>query len=104
MPKDGAVTLSDVRGPMLGIVCQPCARRRRHAVATLIQEHGDAKLTELLVTLANCPKARPARHVRSLRRGVRGACGRAGLRPDLRAIPQVDPSDVILRLAVGEPR
>ena len=61
MPKDGAVPLSDVRGPMLGIVCQPCARRRRHAVARLIQEHGDAKLTELLVTLANCPKARSAR-------------------------------------------
>jgi hypothetical protein len=38
----------------------PCARRRRCAVARLIQEHGDAKLTELLVTLANCPKAKSA--------------------------------------------
>jgi hypothetical protein len=61
MPRDGALTLSDVRGPTLAIVCQPCARRRRYAVARLIQEHGDAKLTELLVTLANCPKARSAR-------------------------------------------
>ena len=30
-------------------------------MARLIQEHGDAKLTDLLVTLANCPKARSAR-------------------------------------------
>jgi hypothetical protein len=29
-------------------------------VARLVEEHGDAKLTELLVTLANCPKARSA--------------------------------------------
>jgi hypothetical protein len=61
MPRDGALTLSDVRGSTLAIVCQPCARGRRDAVARLIQEHGDAKLTELLVTLANCPKARSAR-------------------------------------------
>ena len=62
MPRDGALILSDVRGPTLAIVCQPCARRRRYALARLIQEHGgDAKLTELLVTLANCPKATSAR-------------------------------------------
>ena len=36
------------------------ARQRRYAVARLIEEHGDAKLTELLVTLAYCPKARSA--------------------------------------------
>jgi hypothetical protein len=29
-------------------------------VARLVEEHGDAKLTELLVTLTNCPKARSA--------------------------------------------
>ena len=58
MPRDGALTLSDVRGPTLAIVCGPCARRGRYAVARLLEEHGDAKLTELLVTLANCPKAR----------------------------------------------
>ena len=61
MPRDVAVTLSDVRGTTLGIVCQPCAGRRRYAVARLIEEYGDAKLTELLVTLANCPKANSAR-------------------------------------------
>jgi hypothetical protein len=58
MPRDGALTLSDVRSPTLAIVCEPCARRGRYAMATLLEEHGDAKLTELLVTLANCPKAR----------------------------------------------
>jgi hypothetical protein len=61
MPRDDALTLSDVRGPTLTIVCQPCAGRGRYAVARLIEEHGDAKLTELLVTLANCPKAKSAR-------------------------------------------
>ena len=49
MPRDGALTLSDVRSPTLMIVFEPCARRGR-----------DAKLTELLQTLANCPKARSA--------------------------------------------
>jgi len=29
-------------------------------VARLVEEHGDAKMTELIVTLANCPKARSA--------------------------------------------
>jgi hypothetical protein len=61
MPREGAMTLSNVRGPTLAIVCQPCARRGRYAVARRLEEHGDAKLTELLVTLANCPKARSAR-------------------------------------------
>ena len=60
MPRDGALTLSDVRGPTLAIVCAPCARRGRYAVARLLEEHGDAKLTDLLVTLADCPKARSA--------------------------------------------
>jgi hypothetical protein len=60
MARDGALTLSDLRSPTLSIVCEPCARRGRYAVARLLEEHGDAKLTELLVTLANCPKARSA--------------------------------------------
>jgi hypothetical protein len=60
MPPNGALTLSDVLSPTLSIVCEPCARRERYAVARLMDEHGDAKLTELLVTLANCPKARSA--------------------------------------------
>jgi hypothetical protein len=58
MPRDGALTLSDLRSPTLSIVCEPCARRGRYAVARLVEEHGDAKLTELIVTLADCQKGR----------------------------------------------
>jgi hypothetical protein len=58
MPRDGSMTLSDVRGPTLAIVCEPCGRRGHHRVESLLAEHGDAKLTDLLVTLADCPKAR----------------------------------------------
>jgi len=58
MPRDGSLTLADVRSPTLSIVCQPCGRRGRYDVARLIDEHGDAKLTDLLQTLADCPKAK----------------------------------------------
>jgi hypothetical protein len=58
MPRDGSLVLSDVRAPTLTIVCEPCGRRGQYNVERLMAEHGDAKLTELLVTLANCPKAR----------------------------------------------
>ena len=60
MPRDGAVTLSDVRNPTLSIVCQPCGRHETYNVARLLERHGDAKMTDLLQTLANCPKARSA--------------------------------------------
>jgi hypothetical protein len=43
----------------LAIVCEPCGRQGRYKVQRLIAAHGpDAKMTELLVTLANCEKAR----------------------------------------------
>jgi hypothetical protein len=60
MPRDGSLTLSDVRGPTLSVVCGPCGRRGHFNVAKLIEQHGaDAKLTDLLYALAdNCPKAR----------------------------------------------
>lgn len=58
MPRGGAVTLSDVREPGLVIVCEPCERRGRYKVERLMAEHGDAKLTDLLTILADCPKAR----------------------------------------------
>ena len=58
MPLDGSPILSDVRGPTLAIVCELCGRRGRYNVDRLMTEHGDAKLTDLLVTLADCPKAR----------------------------------------------
>ena len=60
MPRDGSITLSDVREPTLSIVCEPCSRRGRYSVAKLMEQHGDAKLTDLLQMLADCPKARSA--------------------------------------------
>jgi hypothetical protein len=57
MPRDGSLTLSDIREPTLTIACERCGRHARYNVARLIAAHG-AKLTELLVTLANCEKAR----------------------------------------------
>jgi hypothetical protein len=50
MPRDGARTPSDVLSPTLSIVCEPCNRHGRYSVARLVEEHGDAKLTELIVT------------------------------------------------------
>ena len=70
MPREGAVVLSDLRNPTLSIVCEPCGRRGTYNVARLMEQHGDAKLTDLLQTLANCPKrARPAATI-SARRGT----------------------------------
>jgi hypothetical protein len=59
VPRDGSLTLSDIREPTLVIACERCGRRGRYNVARLIAVHGpDARLTNLLVTLANCAKAR----------------------------------------------
>jgi hypothetical protein len=58
MPRDGALILSDVRAPKLSIVCEPCGRRGSYNVARLIEQHGDAKLTDLLEALVKCSKAR----------------------------------------------
>jgi hypothetical protein len=58
MPRDGSYILSDLRSPTLSIVCEACDRSGRYDVGKLMAEHGDAKLTDLLVTLANCQKAR----------------------------------------------
>ena len=44
----------------LTIVCAPCGRRGSYGVQRLMEQHGDAKLTDLLVTLADCQKARSA--------------------------------------------
>jgi hypothetical protein len=52
MPRDGALVLSDLSQPTLSIVCEPCGRRGRYSVAKLMGEHSDAKLTDLLQTLA----------------------------------------------------
>ena len=57
MPRDGILTLSDMRGTYLHINCGPCGRRGRYVLAKLVAVYGDAKLPDLLVTLANCPTA-----------------------------------------------
>ncbi len=48
MPRDGAITLTDLQAPFLHVVCEPCDRRGSYAVARLIAQRGDAKLTDLL--------------------------------------------------------
>jgi hypothetical protein len=59
MPRDGSLILSDLREPTLTVACERCGRYGRYNVKRLIAAHGaDAKLTSLLVTLANCEKAR----------------------------------------------
>ena len=59
MPRDGSLVLSDLREPTLTVACERCGRYGRYNVKRLIAAHGaDAKLTDLLVTLANCEKAR----------------------------------------------
>ena len=58
MPRDGAQTLSEVRVPVLSVVCEPCGRRERYDVERLMRQYGwDAKLTDLLSELvADCRK------------------------------------------------
>ena len=59
MPRDGSLVLSDIREPTLAIGCERCGRHGLYSVKRLIAAHGaDAKLTDLLVTLAKCEKAR----------------------------------------------
>ena len=58
MPRDGALTLSDVLSPTHTIVCSPCSRLARYDVERLIAQHCNSKLTDLLQTLADCQKAR----------------------------------------------
>jgi hypothetical protein len=58
--RDGSYVLSDLRSATLSILCETCGRSGRFTVSKLMAEHGDAKLSDLLVTLANCQKARSA--------------------------------------------
>jgi hypothetical protein len=57
MPCGGSVTLSELSVRHLKIICDLCARRGRYSVLRLMQQHGDAKLTDFLVTLAKCKRA-----------------------------------------------
>ncbi len=52
MPRDGAQTLSDLRDPVLSMVCEPCGLRERYDVERLMRQYGwEAKLTDLLPPL-----------------------------------------------------
>jgi hypothetical protein len=56
MPRQGAVTLSDLISPTLTLNCEPCGRKGAYSVARLQAKHGDARLTDLRAFLtANCP-------------------------------------------------
>ena len=56
MPRQGAVTLSDLI-TTLTLVCARCERRGVYSVARLMAKHGDARLTDLRSFLtADCPK------------------------------------------------
>jgi hypothetical protein len=70
MPRDGAVVLSDLRNPTLSIVCEPCGRRGTYNVARLMEQHGDAKLTDLLQTLVQLPESARGQYPRSVQGGV----------------------------------
>jgi hypothetical protein len=81
MPRGDAVTLADVRAPSLEIACEPCGRRGRYDVERLIAEHGAAaRLPDLLVTVANCEKARSI-SIHDRCRARYGLCAALGLRP-----------------------
>src|SRR3984885_164415 len=66
--------------------CEPCGRSGQYNVERLMAEHGDAKMTVLLQTLADRPKARSASIYDRCRRSTRGLryardCPRVGVRP-----------------------
>ena len=67
MPRDGSKTLADLTDPYLWLVCEPCGRRGRFAVARLIEQHGDARMTDLRLALAQCAKA----HSHSIHEGCK---------------------------------
>jgi hypothetical protein len=87
MPRNGSLVLSDVRAPTMMIVCEPCRRRGQYNVERLMAEHGDAKLTDLLTTLADCPRARVASIYDTVQDGLRGACGALGASRNIRSEP-----------------
>ena len=60
-------------------------RRSRLSASRAIEEHGDAKLTELLVTLANCPRSHSLSIYDTVQSGLRGACGALGASRNIRS-------------------
>jgi hypothetical protein len=60
MPRDGAITFSDLTGTLdaLEVACDKCGRKGRYAVARLIEQRGcDAKVVDFLADItADCLK------------------------------------------------
>ena len=56
MPRNGSLTLSDVRKPTISLVCSACNRRETHPVAKLIERYGDEALPEVLARIVNCSR------------------------------------------------
>jgi hypothetical protein len=76
MPRDGANILSNVRVPVLTVVCEPCGRHERYDVESLKRQHGgDVKMPGLLAALvADC-----LRRARSVSMTGAGGCTRGGM-------------------------
>ena len=56
MPCPIAITPAAMRTPNVVVVCGPCWRRGRFAVARLIEKYGDTLMPDLLPELTKCPK------------------------------------------------
>src|SRR5580658_1212627 len=52
------MVLSELREPTLELLCERCGDRGRFGVTELLAKHGDAKLADLAVELARCPRVR----------------------------------------------
>ena len=66
MPRDGSIRLSDVEAPFLDVVCAPCGRRGRYAVAGLMAKHGDGKADRSLDRACPMREGAVAQHSRPL--------------------------------------
>ena len=56
MPRNGSLTLSDVRKPHVCLVCSACNRRETHPVAKLMERYRDEALPRVLSRIVSCPK------------------------------------------------
>ena len=67
MPRDGALTLSDVRRRTVDFVCGACDRRGSYPVSKLIERYGNETLPDLLNQIVDCPRAHSLSYPKSCR-------------------------------------